>query len=307
LALLCLINSKTREFLLDSKFKVIIAPLFAIFGSLIFFFLFYLLVVRGTIIYLQIIQVVSVYLWLVFQAIGVILLSKFSSNWLNETITNYKWKIISSISFCSINFVLILFSIPLIIFLSPYLLDIYPWYPIYTLYIINIGIFLTNTILTLFSLFKRRYDAAGYISGFFLISYSYQFYLIFRIFIYIQTYIKNIIPAISILDVLILFGTLIYTVQSLGGHISRGKKNISGLFFVVFSVSWIYETWYISTLMTSAISGANITLSQVILNGVSDFLVYIFSSVLTIILGISFYIKFMKSNKKSQQDKVSTM
>ncbi|MHA1789324.1 MAG: hypothetical protein ACTSXT_08855 [Candidatus Helarchaeota archaeon] len=295
LALLSFTHEKVRDFLLESKWRGLIAPLFAIFGTLIFFIFFNEIINRVFTIYITIIVIICVYAWLVFQAIGINFFSKFTSEWINESIPNYKWKISLSIIFCVIISILFFLSYPIISELKPLVMTVYPFYPVDSLFFINLGIFLTAIITTTISLFKKMFSVSLYISGFFLICFGYQFYLPIRIIIYAVSYFRGWIPTISIFDLLIVLGALIYTLQSFGGYISKGKKTIIGLFFIIFGVSWIYETWYISTLMMDAIHGGEVELTNLILSGISDFLIYVFSSILSIALGISFYIKFQKA------------
>ena len=298
LGIFTFIHKRIRDFLLESKWRIIISPTFAIFGTIFFFFLFNSLLSHSLIIYLQIMLLICIYLWLIFQSIGINLFSKFSSKLINESISNHKWKIFFNVIFCVIGIIFAFLEFPIINELNPHIKKLYPFYPVNSLYFISLFIVFTMIIITVISLVNRNYSAGFYISGFFLICYLYLFYIVLRMFIYIQTYIMNLIPAISMIDIIILYGTLIYTLQSLGSHISRGNKSVFGLLFIIFSVSWIYQTWYISTLMVDAISGINITLSQLMLNGISDFSIFIFTSFLSIVLGILFYIKYLKNHRE---------
>ncbi|MHA1270421.1 MAG: hypothetical protein ACTSPY_11580 [Candidatus Helarchaeota archaeon] len=299
LALLSFIHENIRSFLLESKWRALIAPLVAVFGTWFFLNIFYLFDNPLLILYVDILIIVSIYLWLGFQAVGINLFGKFTSEWMTDSISDHKWKIILNITFCIVIFILLLLSLPLIGELEPLIKSVYPWYPVFTIFYINLCIFSTIIVITIISLIRRTYSAGFFSSGFFVICYGYQFYLPLRILIYVQSYLHDLIPAISIFDLLIMFGALVYTLQSFGGYISRGNKNILGLFFIIFSVSWVYETWYISSLMMEAIHGGEaVELTRIILSGISDFLIYIFSSILSIILGIIFYVNYLKYHKE---------
>ncbi|MHA1229109.1 MAG: hypothetical protein ACTSRP_02705 [Candidatus Helarchaeota archaeon] len=298
LALLSFVSDRTRSFLLESKWRGLIAPCFSIFGTLLFFIIFLTLMNIIFSIYIEPFIYICVYIWLAFQAIGINLMGKFTSEWFNESILEYKWKIFFVILFCVIVFILFIFVFPILNELEPLIKYVYPWYPVESLVFINFSIFISMIVMAIISLSKRDYNAGMYITGFFLIVYAYIFYLPLRILIYVESYFKNWIPAISIIDILLILGTLIYTIQSLGNFISKGDKSVLGLFFIIFAVSWIYETWFISSLMIEALYGSgDIQLTQVIISGASDFTIYVFASTLSVILGIVFYVKYLKAHR----------